>query len=70
MNFPLSFDEISLWLAISAMILWLTLETLLVRYEKRTYRIERKKLKKITLAISFLFIVTVGLKAISILIFN
>lgn len=67
MNFPITFDDISLWIAITAIILWITLEVILVRYEKTKYRIERKKLKKITLMISILFMLTVVIRAIAIL---
>ena len=66
MNFPLSFWDISLWLAITAIILLITSEMLSPHYGKINIRIERKRLKNVAFAGSILFLATVAIRIISI----
>ena len=60
MQFPMTFDDFSLWFAITAIILWIALEIILVRYETHKHRIDRKKLRQVTLIVSILFIMSVA----------
>jgi len=59
MNFPLSFWDVSLWLAVTAIILLATSELLSPYYGKTNLLIERKRLRNIALTISLLFLTTV-----------
>ena len=59
MQFPLSFWDISLWLAVTAIILLAISELLSPYYGKTNLLIERKRLRNVALTISLLFLVTV-----------
>ncbi len=66
MSFPLSFWDISLWLAITAIILLVTTEMLSPRYGKIAIRINRTRLRNVAFATSILFLVTVAIRIIGI----
>ena len=66
MSFPLTFWDISLWLAITAIILLITSEMLSPHYGKINIDINRKKLKNVALAVSILFLATAAIRIISI----
>ena len=66
MSFPLSFWDISLWLAITAIVLLVTSEMLSPYYGKINIRIAKKKLKNAAFAVSILFLATVAIRIISI----
>lgn len=67
MQFPLSFWDISLWLAITAITLLITSEMLSPYYGKVNIHINKKKLKNAALAVSILFLITVTIRIISII---
>lgn len=59
MNFPLSFSDISLWLAATAIILLITSELVSSYYGKINILIKKRRLKKAALIVSILFLATV-----------
>ena len=65
MSFPLNFWDISLWLAINAIILLITSEMLSPSYGKISVQIDRKRLRNVALIVSILFIVTVAITIIN-----
>lgn len=67
MQFPLSFWDISLWLAITAIVLLVTSEMLSPYYRKVNIYINKKKLKNIASAVSILFLITVTIAIIGII---
>ena len=62
--FPLSFEDLSLFFVIMALILLVTSGLVTSKNEKRTLLISKKKLKKTAIAVSILFILTVALRVI------
>jgi len=66
MYFPLGLWDISLWLAITAIILLITSEMLSPQYGKINIHINRKRLRNATLVVSILFLATVAIRIISI----
>jgi len=68
MQFPLGFWDISLLLAITAIILLVTSELLSPYYGKTGIQINKKRLKNTALAFSFLFLATVAIRIVSIII--
>lgn len=67
MTFPLGFWDISLWLAVTAIILLITSEMLSPYYGKINIYINKKRLKNAALAVSMAFLFTVGVRIINIL---
>jgi hypothetical protein len=67
-SFPLSFWDISLWLAITAVILLVTSELLSPFYGKTDIRISKKRLRSVAFVVSILFLATVAVRIISIII--
>jgi len=67
MSFPLSFWDISLWLAITAVILLITSELLPPYYGKTAIRISKKRLRRVALAVSILFVATAAIRIVSII---
>jgi len=66
--FPLSFSDISLLLATTAIILLITSELLSPYYGKINIQINKKRLRNTALAFSILFLTTVAIRIISIII--
>jgi hypothetical protein len=62
MDFPLSFGDISLWLAVTAIILLITSELISPYYGKRNLLINRKRLRNVSLTMSILFLITVAIR--------
>jgi hypothetical protein len=62
MEFPLTFWDISLWLAVTAIILLITTELTSPRYGRTRLYIERERLRNITLVVSLLFSLTVAIR--------
>jgi len=60
MTFPLGFLDISLALAIAAIILLITSQMLSPRYGKINIHIDRKKLKNVAFAVTILFLATIA----------
>jgi hypothetical protein len=67
MNFPLGLWDIGLWLAIASIILLITSEMLSQRYGKINIRLNKKRLRNASLAVSTLFLATVALRVIDII---
>lgn len=61
MNFPLSFWDINLWLAVTAIILLTTSELLSPYYGKTRIYIRKKRLRMVALAVGSAFIFTVAI---------
>jgi hypothetical protein len=68
MDFPLSFWDIGLWLAITAIILLVTSELISPYYGKTNLIINKKRLRNVALAFSILFLITVGIRIATIII--
>lgn len=68
MQFPLTFWDISLWLAITAITLLVTSEILSPHYEPLNINIDRKRLRNTAIATSILFLATVMIRIIGIII--
>jgi hypothetical protein len=68
MDFPLSFWDISLWLAITAIILLITSELISPYYGKTNLLINKKKLRNVALTVSTLFLTTVAIRIVTIII--
>ena len=66
MSFPLGVWDISLWLAISAIILLVTSELLSPYYGRINVYINRKRLRNAALAVSILFLATLVIRIITI----
>jgi len=67
MSFPLTFWDISLLLAITAIILLITSEMLSPYHGKINIRIDKKKLKNAAFAVSILFLATVAIRIVNII---
>jgi hypothetical protein len=67
MSFPLSIWDVSLLLAIAAMVLLITSELLSPNYGKINLKISKKRLRNSALAVSILFLATVVAKIITII---
>jgi len=59
MAFPLSFWDISLWLAVISIFLLVTSELVSPRYGRINMSINKKRLRSIALAMGVLFLMTV-----------
>jgi hypothetical protein len=68
LNFPLDISDISLLLALCAMVLLVTSELLSPHYGRAGIKINRNKLKNTAIAFSILFLATVAIKIVNILI--
>lgn len=68
MDFPLSFWDISLWLAITAIILLVTSELISPYYGKTNLLINNKRLRNAALTVSTLFLATVAIRIVAIII--
>jgi hypothetical protein len=58
MQIPLFFWDLSLWLAVTAIILLVTSELISPYYGKTKLLVKRKKLRKVAFTISILFLLT------------
>jgi len=59
MQFPLSIRDISLWLAVTSLILLVTSELTSPRYGSASFLINKKALKNVAIIIAILFLITV-----------
>ena len=66
MAFPLGFWDISLWLAITAIILLITSEMLSPYYGKTNILVNKKRLKNAAITASILFLATVTIRILGI----
>jgi hypothetical protein len=62
MQIPLGFWDISLWLAVTAIILLITAELISPYYGQTNLRINKKKLKNAALVLGILFLITVAMR--------
>jgi len=62
MQIPLTFWDISLWLAITAIILLITAELISPYYGQTNILIDKKKLKNAALITAILFLITVAIR--------
>jgi hypothetical protein len=67
MTFPLGFWDISLLLAVTAVILLITSELLLPYYGRVSILINKKKLKNTAITVSILFLITVAIRIATII---
>ena len=67
MNFPLPFWDITLWLAVTAIILLITSEMLSSRHGRINIPIDKKRLNNVAIAVSIVFLATVIIRIINIL---
>jgi hypothetical protein len=67
MTFPLGFWDISLLLAVTAIILLITSELLLPYYGRVNILINKKKLKNTAITVSILFLITVAIRITTII---
>jgi len=68
MRFPLGFQELSLWLAISSIILLATSELLSPYYGRTGLVIEKGRLRRMALVLGVLFLSTVAIRIYQIII--
>jgi hypothetical protein len=68
MGFPLTFWDISLWLAITAIILLITSELISPDYGKTNLLINKKRLRNVAIIVSTLFLITVAIRIATIII--
>ena len=64
-SFPLSLSDVSILLAVAAIVLLITSELLSPYYGKTSLKINRKRLRNAALTASLLFIATVAIRIIS-----
>jgi len=67
MNFPLSFWDLSLWLAVTSIILLVTSELVSPYYGKTNLLINKKRLKNAALTMGILFLITVVIRIFGII---
>ena len=68
MQFPLSFWDVSLWLAVTAIILLITAELISPYYGKTNLLINKKHLKNTAIIMGILFLITVAARIYNIII--
>ena len=62
MDFPLSFWDLSLWLAVTAIILLITSELISPYYGRTNLLVNKKRLRNVALTVSILFLITVAIR--------
>jgi len=67
MQFPLTFNDISLWLALTAIILLITSELISPHYGRTNLIINKNLLRTTALALGTLFLLTVAIRIITII---
>ena len=68
MQFPLGFWDISLWLAVTAIILLITSELISPYYGKTNLLINKRRLRNVSIIVSTLFLITVAIRIATIII--
>jgi len=68
MQFPLTFWDISLWLAVTAIILLATAELISPYYGRTNLVIEKGRLRQAALLLGILFMITVAIRIYGIII--
>jgi len=67
-QFPLGFWDISLWLAVTAIILLITSELISPYYGKTNLLINKRRLRNVSIIVSTLFLITVAIRIATIII--
>jgi len=67
MHFPLTFNDISLWLAITSIILLITSELISPHYGRTNLLINKKLLRNTALILGTLFLLTVAIRIMTII---
>jgi len=67
MVFPLSFWDVSLWLAVTAIILLITSEFISPYYGRINLLISKRRLRNIALTMGILFLITVAIRIYNII---
>ena len=67
MQFPLTFNDLSLWLAITSIILLITSEIISPHYGRTNLFINKKLLRNTALALGTLFFLTVAIRIMTII---
>lgn len=67
MQFPLSLWDVSLWLAVTSIILLATSELLSPHYGQTNLLLNKKRLKQTALALGILFLITVAIRIYAII---
>ena len=67
MQFPLTFWDLSLWLAIISIILLVTAELVSPYYGQTNLLINRKRLRRVALTMGVLFLITVAIRIVGII---
>jgi hypothetical protein len=67
MGFPLSFSDISLWLAVMAMILLITSILISSYHGKTNLLINKKRLRNAAIIVSILFLITIVIRMVTIM---
>jgi hypothetical protein len=67
MQFPLTFWDLSLWLAVISIILLVTAELASPYYGHTNLLINKKRLRRVALAMGVLFLITVAIRIASII---
>jgi len=65
MQFPLTFWDLSLWLAIISIILLVTAELVSPYYGQTNLLINKKRLRRVALAMGVLFLISVAIRIVS-----
>ena len=65
MQFPLTFWDLSLWLAVISIILLVASELALPYHGQTNLLINKKRLKKVALTMGVLFLITVAIRIVS-----
>jgi len=68
MSFPLVFSDVSLWLAVTAIMLLITSELLSPSYGNTNIYINNKRLRNAAVVVSILFLVTLAIRIVSMVI--
>jgi len=67
MQFPLTFNDVSLWLAVTSIILLITSELISPHYGRTNLLINKKLLRNTALILGTLFLLTVAIRIITII---
>ena len=67
MHFPLTFNDVSLWLAVTSIILLITSELISPHYGRTNLLINKKLLRNTALILGTLFLLTVAIRIITII---
>jgi len=67
MQFPLTFNDISLWLAITSIILLITSELISPHYGRTNLLVNKRLLRNTALALGTLFLLTVVIRVVTII---